>query len=305
MNCKEQKFFLEAAKVRFGREHCRSVQAVADVLGSLDGTYFELNGQDPTFFNEQEFVLAINTDPSVAGKTAIIATVPSDSTAEEVAAAMLSALNGYSGNEFRAKLDPADSTKVLIENRFGGAITAETDAGSTGFTFAVLQEGSAVDLGKTSGAVEFSKENNTTPIELNQTASVVNAEIFQGETAEVSASFAELTPERIRALFNIIGGEAQNPGGDYVVGGGTSKLFQDLGILGGQLVVHPQRLPDNDYSRDLVLWASAPKPESLNFDGTALQEAPTTFTAYIDERYIDALSLYAIGDWTNRSVVDA
>lgn len=305
MNCKEQKFFLEAAKVRFGREHCRSVVAVADVLGSLDGTYFDLNGQDPSFFNEGQFVLAINSDPSIAGKTAIIATVASDATAEEVASAMVSAINSYSGDEFRAKIDPSDSTKVNIENRFSGVITAETDSGLTGFTFAVEQVGSAIDLGKTSGAVEFSKENNTTPIELNQTASVVNAEIFQGETAEVSAAFAELTPERIRALFNIVGGEAQNAGGDYVVGGGTSKLFQDLGVLGGQLVIHPQRLPDNDYSRDLMLWASAPKPESLNYDGTALQESPTTFTAYIDERYIEALSLYAIGDWTKRATVDA
>ena len=305
MNCKEQKFFLEAAKVRYGREHCRSIQAVADVAGSLDGTYFDLNGQDPSFFNEMQFVLAINVDPSIMGKTAIIATVGADESASAVAAAMVAAISSYMGNEFRARLDENDSSKVIIENRFAGPVTAETDSGSTGFTFEVEQEGSSVDLGKTSGPVEFEKEPNTTPIELNQTASVVNAEIFQGETCEVSAAFTELTPARIRALFNVLGGEAQNPGGDYVVGGGTSKLFQDLAVLGGQLVVHPQRLPDNDYSRDLILWASAPKPESLNFDGTALQEAPTTFTAYIDDRYIDALKLYALGDWTNKSVVDA
>jgi hypothetical protein len=84
-------------------------------------------------------------------------------------------------------------------------------------------------------------------------------------------------------------------------------LFQDIAILGGQLVIHPIRLANNDYSSDLVFWKSAPKPESLNFDGTAVQQLSVTFDAYVDDRYKDEVSLLAIAglsgaDWTSKDM---
>ena len=305
MACRPQKFFFEAATIRFGREHSRAVTAVADVAGSLDGTYFDLNGQDPSFQNESQFVVAANTDPSVPGKTTIIFSVANDDSAETVAASIVTAINGYSGNEFRAKLDPDNAARVCIENRFGGAITAESDSGSTGFTFDVEQAGIGTDLGKTSGAVELTITQEVGDVVTNQTGSVVNSQLLLGSAAELSASFVELDQAKLRSLFVAVGDELQNPLGDYLIGAGTKKLFSDLSLLGGQLCAHPQRLPINDYSRDLIFWSSAPKPDSLNFDGSALQELSTTFTAYVDERYKEEIRLYAIGDWTNKNTVDA
>lgn len=305
MALKEQKFFFEAAVIRFGREHCRSITTIADTAGSLDGLYFDLNGQDPTFENEQSFVLAINSDPAVAGKTAIIATVGSGDSAAQVATAIKAAIDAHSGNEFRAIIDSNNPEKVIIENRFGGAITAETDSGSTGFTFAVETIGAGGALGKTADGVELTASTEAGDALTNQTGAIVNAQIYQGASAELSANFVELDEAKLRSLFSVVGDELQNSDNSYTVGFGQSKLFQDLSIVGGQLVVHPQRLALSDYSRDLVFWTSAPKPESLNFDGTSLQQMATTFTAYLDERYNTKVNLFALGNWTEKATVEA
>lgn len=305
MATREQKFFYEAASIRFGREHCRTITTVADVAGSLDATYFDLNGQDPSFFNEQEFVLAINTDPAIVGKTAIIATVGNDETAAQVATAIKAAVDAYSGDEFRAVIDANDPTKVTIENRFGGAITAETDSGTTGFGFTVDVEGRAAELGKTADGSELTLGVESGDAITNQTGAIVNSQIYLGASASFSANFVELAEANLRELFGVVGDEVQNSDNSYTVGGGESKLFQDLSIIGGQLVVHPIRLPTDDRSKDLIFWSSAPVPSSLNYDGTALQQLGCEFTAYLDERYNTKVNLYAIGEWSEKATVEA
>lgn len=309
MVCKTQKYFFEAGLVRFGREHCRSVTTVADVAGSLGGTYFDLNAQDPTFESEQKHYVWFNTgadtDPEISGKTGIEVTISSGDTAAEVASAIVTAINAMTTNFFRAKLAPGKTDKVEIGNRFGGAITAETDSGTTGFTFAVDLKGIGGALGRTADGIELALSTESGDVITNQTGANVNAQIYQGATAEVTANFVELDESKLRSLFAVVGDELENSGGDYLVGGGESKLFQDLSVLGGQLVVHPQRLALSDRSRDLVLWSSAPKPSSINFDGTALQQLSTSFTGYLDERYNKKVNLYCIGEWTEKDVVDA
>lgn len=309
MVCKTQKYFFEAGLIRFGREHCRSVTTVADVAGSLGGTYFDLNAQDPTFESQVSHYVWFNTgassDPAVSGKTGIEVTITSGDTAAAVASAMVTAINALTTDFFRAKLAPGKTDKVEIGNRFGGAITAEADSGSTGFTFAVDLKGIGGALGRTADGIELAIGTESGDVITNQTGSNINAQIYQGATAEVTANFVELDESKLRALFAVVGDEIENTGGDYLIGGGESKLFQDLSVLGGQLVVHPQRLPLTDRTRDLVLWSSAPKPDSLNFDGTSLQQLSTTFTGYLDERYNTKVNLYCIGEWTDKDKVDA
>lgn len=310
MVCKTQKFFFEAGLVRFGREHCRSIKTVADASGNLNDTYFDLNAQDPSFESEEQYyvwfnVNSLGTDPAISGKTGIEVAVATDATAAEVASAIVTAVEALTDDNFRAALKAGTTDTVEIGNRFGGEITAETDSGATGFTFTVETKGVGGALGKTADGIELALGTETGDVTTNQTGAVVNAQIYQGQTAELTANFVELDVEKLRSLFSVIGDELQDTSDNYLIGGGESKLFQDLSVIGGQLVVHPQRLSLSDYSRDLILWSSAPKPDSLNFDGTSLQQLSTTFTGYLDERYKEKINLYAIGPWTEKATVDA
>lgn len=302
MGVKKQKYFFEAARIRFGIEQCRTLTTVADVAGDLAGTYIDLNGTDPGF-NEVPGYLYIGTDPVIVGKTGYEVTVASGATAAEVAQAVATALT-----EVKLFRTTVSGATINIENRFGGAITEELDSGATGFTIAVDKVGSGLDLGGTADGIELSLEGSFGDVTINQTGELLRAQIAQGTSASLTANFIELTNEIKRELISRVSGDkvtAETTG--EVIGYGTSKLFKDIAILGGQLVIHPIRLANEDYTSDLVFWNSAPKPESLNFDGTAVQQLSVTFDAYVDERYKDEVSLLAIAgldgaDWTSKDL---
>ena len=305
MTTKTQKFFFEAASIRFGIEHCRTLTTVADVAGDLQDTYIDLNGTNPNFVEVPGY-LYIGTDPAITGKTGYEVTVGSGDTAAEVAQAIATALSAV--DLFRVSVV---GNKVTIENRFGGSITTEADgaaAAATGFTIAVDKAGSGVNLGGTQDGIELALEGSFGDVVLNQTGELLRAQINQGTSATLTANFIELTNEIKKQLIATVTGDALTVDSTgEVVGYGTSRLFQDIATLGGQLVVHPIRLPASDYSRDLVFWNSAPKPESLNFDGTAVQQMAVTFEAYVDERYNSKINLLCLaglngGDWTSKDV---
>ena len=134
---------LEAVKAFWGTKHCRTITTVADVAGSLDGTYFDLNITSSLDFSEVQGYVYFNTDPVIAGKTGYSATIANDATAEEVASAIAAALSSVNVNV------EVSGSSVEVENKYLGSITAEADSGSTGFTFEVGREGLGGELGKT------------------------------------------------------------------------------------------------------------------------------------------------------------
>lgn len=295
---------LEAAEARWGRGHCRTWTTVADDTDSLDGTYLDLNliGYD---FAEDLYLVWFNTSggsataPVVAGKTNIEVALTTDATAATVAAAIKTAVDTADVPCFVT----VSGSTVTIENQVQGAITTETDSGSTGFTLDVGTVGLSVELGGTSGPLELSMATEVVDIVSNQTGSIIGSQIQTGATAEISMSLIEITKERFDTLVGEVTGDAVTPvGGTKVTGYGESRLFTALDELGGQLILHPIRLPDSDKSADVIFFRSAPKPASLNFDGTAPQEMEVTFTAYLDRGYNTGINLFAKGDWTQKGL---
>lgn len=290
---------LEAATARWGRSQCRTITTVADVADSLDGTYFDLNliGYD---FSETQYYVHFGADPVIAGKTAIAATITTGDTAAVVAAAIKTAVDA---DDLPCFVTVA-SNVVTIENQVQGAITAEADSGSTGFTLAVGTVGLSVDLGGTSGSLDLTLSTEFVDIVSNQTGSIIGSQIFTGSSAEISMSLIEVTKERFDILVGEVTGDSVTPvSGTKVTGFGESRLYQALdGELGGQLILHPVRLPLSDKSADVIFHRSAPKVQSLNFDGSAVQEMPVTFTAYLDQNFNSAINLFAKGDWTQKGL---
>jgi len=293
---------LEAATARWGRSQCRTWTTIANAANVLEDTYLDLNliGYD---FEEDLYYVWFNggtgVDPAVSGKTGVEVTITSGDTAAVVAAAIKTAV------------DTADipcfvtvaSDVVTIENQVQGAVTAETDSGATGFTLAVGTVGLSVELGATSGPLDLALSTEAVDIVSNQTGSLIGSQIFTGATAEVSMSLIEVTKERFDILVGEVTGDSVTPvSGTKVTGFGESRLFQSLDELGGQLILHPIRLPVADKSADVVLHRSAPRTESLNFDGSAAQELSVTFTAYLDQGFNTAINLFAKGDWTQKGL---
>lgn len=297
MACKTEtrQITLEAASISWGKQGCRSFVTLADDSDSLDGEFITIVGFDPEG-EKTEYVIGKGAD---TGEGEIDVTFATDATAPEVAEAFADAINGISDKPFVADFD---GDKLHVLNRFRGKIENESVSG-TGFEYDLEIEGVLVDMGSTEGAVELGLEVNLFDVTTNQTGELIIDQIYQGASATISAEFVEVTRERFDTLIGEVTGDSVTPmGGDKVSGFGQSRLFQSMRSLGGQLVLHPIRLPKEDKSRDVTFWNSAPIVNGLNFDGTAPQALAVEFNAYLDDRKDEKINLWAKGDWTQEGL---
>jgi hypothetical protein len=300
MACKTvtQPIKLEAANLYWGREACRQVTLVDDVAGSLSGEYFYLDSKDIDGNSTEYYVLLDNgsaVDPTPTGKTKIPVSYTDGDDAATLAGLMQTAVDAIDG--FNASVE--SSTQVHIENKYIGEVVDGDRSNAPSLTFSD-DSGIGGFLGKTSEGIELAIETQSTEIQANQTGLLVTDEIFQGQTASLTAAFLELTKDRLKSIIaGAVGGSYTPSGGTELVGGGDSRLFQSLKqVGGGKLILNPIRLGSSDRSEDVIFWISAPKPESINYSGTDVQVLNCTFTAYLDESKPSAVRLYAFGDWS-------
>ena len=296
---------LEAANVKWGKQHCRNFTAVANTANVLAGLYLPVNYMTPVLVEVSGYIWfndGVEVDPTPTGLTLIgSVSVTSGDTAAVVAAAMKVTLDAavVSGTIKAFRPSSVLGAVITVENKFIGGIPAEADTDSTGILNEVLRVGVGIDLGSTSEGIELSMEANVVEIKSNQTGEIISEEIYVGSSASLSMSLLEVSKARFDLLVGEVTGDNITPsGGTKLSGYGESRLYQSLSDLGGQLILHPIRLPATDYSSDVIFWKSAPKPASLNFDGTAPQVLSMDFTAYLDQSIDTSINLFAKGDWT-------
>ena len=297
MGCKQEvkQVQLEAAEITWGKSACRKIVTVADETDSLDGVFVTLKAFNPEG-EEVSYVIGKGAD---AGEGEINVEFLTGSSAEVVAQAFVDAINGIEDRPFIAELE---GSTIHALNRFRGKVQNES-MGDTGFDYELEIEGVLIDMGSTEGAVELSLEVNLFDVTTNQTGELVIDQIYQGASASISADFLEVTRERFDTLIGEVTGDSVTPeNGEKVSGFGQSRLFQTLRGLGGQLVLHPIRLPKSDRSRDVTFWNSAPIVNGLNFDGTAPQALQVEFNAYLESRKDERINLWAKGDWTQEGL---
>lgn len=104
----------------------------ADVAGNLNNKYFYLNSANSgvgyyVWFN----VNGAGVDPAIAGRTGVPVAIATGAIAADVGAAVTTAVTAL------AEFDAAGTTTVTVTNSAGGPFTPMSDAGLTGFTFAV------------------------------------------------------------------------------------------------------------------------------------------------------------------------
>lgn len=300
MSCTTQRRIdaqLEASDVTWGRAACREIEFVADVADSLDDVFIQIDGYDAAG-TKTRYAIGKGTDPAIAGTTFVPVTFATAATAAEVAAAFKTAIDGISGGNFKTSLA---GTVLTVTNRFIGA--TDEDMGTSGFTYTLGLAGVRVELGKTSDAISIALEVSVLDITSNQTGGIIATQVFQGASASLSGTFIEINKERFDALVGSVTGDTVTPmAGTSVTGFGESKLFQALDVLGGQMILHPIRLPASDRSADYIFWKSAPLVNSISFDGTAPQGMEIEFNAYLDPSKDAKINLFARGDWSQEGL---
>ena len=288
---------LEASDVTWGRAACRTIEFVADVADSLDGVFIQIDGYAPDG-TKNRYAVGKGTDPAIPGATFVAVTFTTGDSAALVAAAFKTAIDGIVSGNFVTSIDGAVLT---VTNRFIGATV--DDMSTSGFTYVLGLSGVRVELGKTSDAISIALEVSVLDITSNQTGGIVATQIFQGASASLSGSFIEINKERFDALVGSVTGDTVTPlSGTSVTGFGESKLFQALDVLGGQMILHPIRLPVSDRSADYIFWKSAPLVNSISFDGTAPQGMEIEFNAYLDPTKDAKINLFARGDWSQEGL---
>jgi hypothetical protein len=301
INTTETNIRLEAVNAYFGKKHCRKVATVADVADSLQDTYFDFNWISPEFEEVQGYVY-FDTDPAVAGKTAVgpVARTSGDSAAT-IASNIASTINASVGF---AVAEVKNGSEVYIENRAPFAITAEADSGSTGFTYTTLIAGSGAKLGKTAqGGSSISLEAQTAEIKSDQTAEILLDDISLGTSASIEMGIIELTKEQFQLLIGSAAGDVVDATND-VTGYGESRTYQSMKSLGGMLVLRPVRLDgEQDYTSDVFVPACAPLPQDINYSGSDVQTLNVTFKPYLDASINEKVNLIGFGDWTQDEVV--
>ena len=111
------------------------VTTVADVADSLNETYFYFNTPANAYY--VWFNTGAGVDPAIAGRTGVEVTITTGDTAAAVATALQAELDALSDVTATVLVDV-----VSITNDVAGFVVDATDAGATGFTLLVTQQGS-------------------------------------------------------------------------------------------------------------------------------------------------------------------
>ena len=288
----------EAASVAWGRENCQSIQFVLDTAGSNAGSYFDVNvvASDYTTVSGYRFWMddSMASAPPADNNTLVAISYSQGDSAEVQAAAAQLAIDAIADISASVSGDT-----VTFENDFIGKVDADSGSNAPNFTFTQLQDSIGGNLGTTLEGIELALETQVGILQSNQTASYSLGEVVQGANVSMSMSLAEMTKERWETIIGGVVGDVYTPaGGTRLVGMGESKLFSNLFDLGGKLILHPLSNAASDRSEDVIFWRSAPKPSSLNYDGTSQQGLSVEFTAYLDRSKPEAINIFAQGDWT-------
>lgn len=283
--------------VSWGLREQSSITTVADVGGALGGTFFNFETVDAEGVVTERYawfdVDNGDVDPAPAGKTGVEVDITSGDSAAAVATALQAALDAL--DDVNASV--ASDVVTLSNEYFGAVEDIEDGSAATGFTLAVSEAGFGGVLGGTTGGVELSATPDLVPVLADQLGTTLLDEVVTGQNAEISMTLLEIDSEKLSLILGQgVGDEFTPSGGTKLVGTGESKRFQNMKQYSGELILKPSGASDN--SENFHFWKSYPTPESITFQGDALNELSIVFKVFRDSTKNSAVNLFAFGDGT-------
>lgn len=286
---------LEAMKWYFGKRHCRTITFATDVAGDQDGQYFDLNVFDENY-EEKRYVVLLSdgtttSAPLAADQTLVTVTFTANDTGAAIAALFETAVTALM---LRTE---ATGAVVEVQNSLVGKVTAEIATNAPDLTVVVGAAGFGGYLGQ-SGESELTTTTDVIQLVDDAQGTVVLDEIITGYTAEISIPLREMTTERWQVLIGEVTGNNITINTKEITGLGTKKLYQSMFLYSGRLIGHPVRNLLTNLDEDIVMLNTAPKLDSINFSGAAVQEANFVFTSYKDANAPVEINILARGDHT-------
>lgn len=280
---------LEGCRVFFGKKNKTCVTPVFPVT---ENTYFVFSTIDTEYYCWMNGGTGV--DPAIAGKTAIEIDVSGALDESDVVQALKEDIE-LVVTDVRVTIS-SDGLSISIENiLIGKVLSVAADINST-FTIGNDIVGVGGDLGKTE-AIDVSMEVETFDVTANQTGSTVLDKFITGVSAEASTTLLQMTKENWSLLVGEgVGGNLTPAGGEEVTGYGEASINKSFFNIAGELVLHPLRLADDDYSRDFTIHQAVVQPASINFDSTEKQGMEVTFTGMLDEGKNKEINLFVFGN---------
>lgn len=280
---------LEGCQVYFGKKNKTCVTPVFPVVESSAFKFSTGEVKYYAWLND-----GAGVDPALAGYTGVEVDTSAATNEAEVATALKTAIEAAL-TDVRVTIS-TDTLSASIENvKIGVVLEASVDVDTT-FDIHTDLAGIGGDLGKTE-ALDMSMEVEAFDVTANQSGTVVLDKFVTGMSAEISTTLLQMTKENWSLLIGEgIGGNYTPSSGTEITGYGTDSINKSFFDIAGELVLHPLRLAEDDYSRDITLHQCVVQPASINFDSTEKQGMEVTFTALLDESKNGAVNLFAFGN---------
>jgi hypothetical protein len=162
-----------------------------------------------------------------------------------------------------------------------------------------VHDGFFHDFGFTDGDLELTLDQQLLDVSAHQSGTEVLTSLVTGMNVELGVVLKEVGADNLERLIELTTGGAFTPGsGTKLQGYGSGQNSLNVLDKAGRLILHPARLPDNDYTQDFCCWLAYPKIDSLTFSGENPQTISVTFRVFRDDFIDGAVNKVAIGDHT-------
>lgn len=231
-----------------------------------------------------------DTDPAVAGRTAIEVNYAASASASAIATAFQTAVDAVVGLE--AVLDGL-SVEVIRDDI--GAVTASTVGNTTTVALTVIRKGKDFDLGLLQGDVEPSMTPAVLDIKAHQFGPTPIASLTQGfDKIECKTVMLETSTSKLQEVYSIYGGSFTPSMGTEIFGAGSASIGRNILTEAARLVLRPVNAVDN--TTDTVIMLCIPVPDSLKFSGENPETLSITWKGFLDTSANSNYNALAFGD---------
>jgi hypothetical protein len=231
-----------------------------------------------------------DTDPAVAGRTAIPVDYAASATLSAIITATQVAVDAVTGLE--ATID-GNSIEIVRDDI--GEVTASTVGTTTTVALTVVRKGKDFDLGLLQGDVEPSMTPAVLDIKAHQYGPTPIASLTQGfDKIECKTVMLETTTSKLQEVYSIYGGSFTPSLGTEIFGAGSASIGRNILTEAARLVLRPVNAGDN--TTDTVIMLCIPVPDSLKFSGENPETLSITWKGFLDTSANSNYNALAFGD---------
>ena len=286
---------IDPVDVYFEQPEMFCMEQVADVAGSLGGTYWTFDTPSNAYYVWYD--TGSDVDPAVANRIGVEISITASDSAAVISGLVVTALDALA--DVNAKLADGSVDDVVVEAVASGAVTAAADV-DAGVTITQLRAGADLDLGLIEGNVTFGLAQETFEVTAHQQGPQVLGRIITAKNIEsVSIQLKETDVAKLKAFIEAAGASTTPAGGTEVFGYGTGTNGLNQDTKARKLVFNPRSSGGRSVKgSDYCFWRAFPNVSELLFSGEEDNKITVEFQIQRDEKKVANLDTFIVGDHT-------